>query len=138
VQQWQLTSGPTVKTLVDRMVSSEEWQVDGYVRIPRHGRSVAVKDNWSRQEVWHVESPRRQMTCLIVLRSSLIRTRPIETCDRWDGWWVDVSILFAFAVEPQLTNAVELQESSALSRLARYQSQNRYRIGLWNVYLSDR
>jgi hypothetical protein len=24
VQQWQLTSGPTVKTLVDRMVSSEE------------------------------------------------------------------------------------------------------------------
>jgi len=125
VQQWQLTSGPALKTLVDRMVSPKEWQGNGYARIPRRGISAAVKDNWSRQEVWRVESPRRQMPCLIVLRHSLSGTRPIETGDRWDDWWVGASILFAFAREPQLNKAVELQESSGLSRLARYQSQNR-------------
>jgi len=138
VQQWQITSGPALKTLVDRTVSPKEWQVNEYVRSPRNGRSVAMKDNWSRQEVWHVESPRRQTPCLTVLRLSLSRTRPIEIGDRWDDWWVRASTLFAFARESQLTNAVELLESSSLSRLARYQSQNRYRIGLWNVYLSNR
>jgi len=138
VQQWQLTSGPVLKTLVDRMVSPKEWQVNGYVRIPRHGSSVAVKVDWSRTEVWHVESPRRQMPCLTVLRLSLSRTRPIEAGDRWDDWWVGASILFAFAREPQLANAVDLHASPGLSRLARYHSQNRYRIGLWNVYLNDR
>jgi hypothetical protein len=66
MQQSQVTSGPALETLVDRMVLPKYWPVIGYVRVPRHGRSVAVKDNWSRQEVWHVESPRRQMPCLIV------------------------------------------------------------------------
>lgn len=63
------------------------------------------------------------MPCLTVLRLSLSRTRPIETVYLWDDSRVGASILFAFARESQLTNAVDLQESPGLSRLARHQSQ---------------